>query len=225
MYHHVSPSSHDEADKVTPEQFRGHLELIDRFGFDVVSLGDYVDRRRAGEDVARKSLVITFDDGYEDNYIHAFPALKEFGYPATIFMHVEKIGTPGYLTWDQLKEMQRHGITIASHTLSHPYMPAFPREHQLRELVESKNILEEGLNASVELVAYPVGAFSELTKSLARQAGYKAGLTTNRGYNVKNNDFFELKRVRMSNSDDTRLDIWVKLAGYANVFKKGKKPY
>lgn len=224
MYHHVEASKQDEADKVNPEVFERQMKLIKELGYETLSLDAYIKLRLAGKKVPRKTLVITFDDGYEDNYTQAFPILKKYGHAATIFLHVDKIDTPGYLRWNQIKEMKQHKITFESHTLTHPHMPSFPQEIQHRELLESKRILEKELGYPIEYVAYPAGAFNEATKKAARDAGYKAGLTTNRGYAQNNSDLFELKRVRLSNSDVNKLYVWVKFAGYSNVFRKGEKP-
>ena len=224
MYHHVELSDHDEADKVNPEVFDRQMSAIKEFGYKTLSMEEYMALRLAGKKVPRKDIVITFDDGYEDNYTQAFPILKKYGHTATIFLHVEKIGTPGYLTWEEIKEMQQHGIFFGSHSLTHPHLPSFSEKEQRWELSESKRILEEKLGHSIEFVAYPAGAFNEATKRAAKDAGYKAGLTTNRGYVLDNSDFFELKRVRLSNSDVNKLYIWVKIAGYSNVFRKGEKP-
>jgi peptidoglycan/xylan/chitin deacetylase (PgdA/CDA1 family) len=225
MYHQVVPSHQAEAAKVRPEIFEKHMRLLRELGYEVISLEALVESINEGQEISRKRVVITFDDGYEDNYTYAFPILKKYGYPAIIFIPTAMINTPGYLTWDQIKEMMAHQITFGSHSVNHEYLPILTEDQQRDEIHMSKKVLEETLGTAVDYFAYPIGGFEEVTKKLVKEAGYKAALTTNRGYDPKNHDVFELNRVRLSNSDQNDLYIWVKYAGYSNVFRTGKKSH
>ena len=200
------------------------MALLKKFGYRVIKLEDLVDSLKKGVEISRKAVVITFDDGKQSVYTHAFAILKKYNYPAIVFLPTELIGTPGYVTWPQVREMMAHNISFGSHTKNQVYLPDFSEDRQREEIAGSKKILEKQLGVPMEYFSYPTGGFSEATKRLVKQAGYKAAVTTNRGFEMKHQDLFELKRVRLSNSDSNDLYIWVKFAGYANVFKKGKKP-
>jgi len=225
MYHQVDLSLEPKAQKVTPELFERQMALLKEWNFNVVSLDALVKRMESGQRVPRNWVVITFDDGYENNYTRAFPVLKKYGYPATMFVSSDFLNTKDFMNFDQLREMIESGIDIGSHTRFHRYVGGVPQQLQYDEIVNSKKILETNLKRPINYFSYPLGGFDEQAKRIVKEAGYKAAVTTNRGFAVKNKDLYELKRVRLSNSDQNIVDIWVKYAGFANVFRKGKKPH
>jgi peptidoglycan/xylan/chitin deacetylase (PgdA/CDA1 family) len=177
------------------------------------------------EPLPRKSVVITFDDGYTDNYDHAYKILKKYGYPATIFVPSDLVNNEGYLNWVQMRKMINNGITIGSHTRRHAYLPDLSIEEQWDEIAASKKILETNLGVAVDYFSYPIGGFNDAIKQLVKKAGYKGATATNRGYDRLNKDVFELNRIRFSDKDH-RIDyLWMKLSGYYNLFREAKAPY
>jgi peptidoglycan/xylan/chitin deacetylase (PgdA/CDA1 family) len=224
MYHNVGYTDVLKPNTVSPENFERQMAYLKDHGFHAASFDDFVQSIVGGPALPRKSVVITFDDAYEDNYTHAFPALKKYGFPAIVFAPSDLIGTPGHLTWDQAREMMKGGVTFGSHTRSHAYLPDLPSEDQLDEIRGSKRILEQQLGVSVDFLAYPIGGFNERIKAAVREAGYKAACATNRGYDRYNKDVFELKRVRFSDKDNRKDYLWIKLSGYYNLFREAKSP-
>ncbi|MFA5059771.1 MAG: polysaccharide deacetylase family protein [Candidatus Omnitrophota bacterium] len=218
-YHHQSTGN-----TVSPQNFSKHMEYLKANRYNVISLEEFIDAIKTKRRLPFKSVVITFDDGYEDNYIYAFSELKKHQFPATIFVLVTTVGQKGWLSWDQIKEMEKQNISIGSHTVSHTYLPDGDEDKQRFEITESKKILEEKLGRVVNALAYPAGGFTEKTKEIARQAGYKGACTTNRGYDRLNKDLYEIKRIRFSNKDYP-LSIWLKLSGFYNIFRSSKDPY
>ncbi|MBZ0165167.1 MAG: polysaccharide deacetylase family protein, partial [Candidatus Omnitrophica bacterium] len=176
------------------------------------------------EPLSRKTVVLTFDDGYADNYTNAFPLLKKYNFPATFFISTEKVGLPGYVTWDQLREMAAAGISIGSHAVRHEYLPDLSRQRIIEEVRESRRILEQQLGMPVLNFSYPVGGFNDEIKSLVRQAGYQSAVTTNRGFDRFNHDVFELNRVTMDDEDVLGPVRWAKFSGYYNLFRKSRQP-
>jgi peptidoglycan/xylan/chitin deacetylase (PgdA/CDA1 family) len=275
VYHRVN----DERDPFFPgtpvKAFLEQMEYLSRY-YTVLSLADAV-VKKGNNDIPDNALVVTFDDGYRDNYTHAFPVLKRLGIPATIFLSTDAIGTGKVLwhdkvfsafrhtrvpfletwggngsisyplgtiaeklvaqsnvlglirsvdesersrlidhlqtrlkvadrkespdlmlTWDQVREMCRHGISFGSHTVTHPILSTLPIDRIRTEIYESKRTIEEALGTPVTDFAYPNGKrrdFNETIKALLKQAGYRCGLTTEFGANGQGQDLFELRRA------------------------------
>lgn len=225
MYHNVEDIEKHESNWTSRVAFKQQMDFLKRYNYNVISLETLVAAIKSGESLPRKSVVITFDDGYENNYINAFPLLEDYGFPATIFVPTDFIGKEGYVNLKQIKEMMASVVTIGSHTKIHDYLPDMTPAQQTTQIVESKAILEKQLGEPIDFFAYPVGGFSEGIKDIVKTAGYKAACATNRGYDRFNKDVFELNRVRFSTKDKSCLVLWVKLSGYYNLFRKEKSPY
>jgi len=225
-YHKIETDSHpDHLLIVTTEHFEQLMSFLKEKKYNVISLDELVTSIRNKKSLPRNSVVLTFDDGSVDNYENAFPILKKYGFPATIFITPRLIGRKGYLSWDQIKEMDKAGIVFGSHTLSHVYLPGVSRGKQKQEVYVSKKIIERRLGHSINHFCYPKGGFTDEIKGFVRQAGYQSASTTNRGYDRYNRDVYELKRIRFSNKYTTPFVFWAKLSGYYNLFKKPTSPY
>jgi len=225
MYHNVANSETLKANTVSPQRFERHMEYLKQHRFNVIGFDLLVLNLRENKPLPKKSVVITFDDGYEDNYTNAYPILKKYGYPAIMFIPSDLIGNEGYLTWGQVREMAANGITFASHSRHHEYLPDLPEHVQRDEIYESKRILEQRLGRPINYFAYPIGGFNDTIKKMVRNAGYIAAVTTNRGFDRRNKNVYELNRIRFSDKDDRDSYLWIKLSGYYNVFREPKKPH
>lgn len=220
MYHRVSLADEFPLGTVSPKAFAKQMDFLKRHGYQVITVDDLVEGTKARKKFSHHTVVITFDDGYQDNYKNAFPILKKYHFPAAVFLISDYIGVnPNLLTWDQIKEMNQNGITFESHTRRHVYLPEVSEEKLKDEIRGSKHVIEEHLGKPVYYFAYPSGGFSEHIKSLVAMAGYKAAFSTNRGYDRYNIDLYELSRIRL-NSGDTPVVLWNKLSGYYNLFRK-----
>ena len=160
-----------------------------------------------------RPVLITFDDGYIDNYVNAFPILKKYGLHATIFIIPAFTGQyPGYMTWDQLKEMEAGGITIQSHTLTHPKLEELPDDEIRNELLNSKNVLEENLGHPIEFVAYPTGTYNLHIAGIAQELGYKGAFTIKYGIVDRGSNLFALERVPIFHTPTTMKDFYERIA-------------
>ena len=161
-----------------------------------------------------KPVLITFDDGYRDNYENAFPILKKYNLRATIFVIPSFTDVyPGYMTWAQLKEMEASGVTIESHTLTHPKLEELPDDEIRNELLNSKNLLEEQLGHPVEFLAYPTGTYNLHIAGIAQDLGYKGAFTIKYGVVDVGSNFFALERVPIFNTNaDTMKDFYERIA-------------
>ena len=225
MYHHVAYADAKRPDTVSPERFEWHMKYLKKHHYNVLPLSTLVQIIKEGKTLPRKSVVITLDDGYDDNYKYAFPILKKYGFPATIFVITDVINDEGYLTTAQLKEMLTNGIEVGGHTRRHAYLPGMLGKVLIEEVKGSKDWLEQELGVTTADFAYPAGGFTDEVKRVVRESGYESACTTNRGYDRFNHDRYELKRVRFSDQDNRVDYLWMKLFGFYNLFRGLKRPY
>ncbi len=225
MYHSINYLETPQANVVSPESFLKQMTYLKNNGYKVISLDALVNGIKKGKAFDRKSVVITFDDGYRDNHTHAFNILKKNGFPAIIFVPPDDVGKDEFLTWRQIKEINSDGISIGSHTLSQTYLPDANKYEQRRQIKQSKKILEAHLKTKINYLCYPTGGFSDDIKKMLKDAGYKGATTTNRGFAKLNQDVYELKRIRFNDHDIADFKLLVKLSGYYNIFRKQKNPF
>lgn len=162
MYHSVSqePISLDEAElSVLPEQLEKQLAYFNSRGIETVFATELPD---IDENVGPRRVVLTFDDGYEDNYTVLFPLLKKYDCKATVFMVTGCIDLPGYLTAEQIREMTESGlVSVQSHTVSHVPLAWGDKTYEdiVYEMSESKRMLEEVSGAPVTALSIPNGNY------------------------------------------------------------------
>lgn len=231
MYHSVNPVQNPKIRGliVSPEGFRKQMRFLKERRYNVVSLEALVDMISLGKKIPPKTVAITFDDGYKDNYQYAFPVLKEYRLPATFFIIVNEVSRRqnDRLSWRELMIMRDSGIvSFGSHCLKpEPLVNVKPEDALRQEIFDSRKILEEKLGVSVLLFSYPEGFFNQHIKDLVKAAGYKAAVATKsrRSNRIKNNDIFALKRLRISSSCDNLIVFWFKLTGFYSFFKENRK--
>jgi len=181
MYHSIDEKENETKLSLCPAGFARQMQFLYEKGYRVISLDEMVDMIKNKTRVPHKTVAITFDDGYENNYTCAYTILKKYNFPATIFVITGKIGESGYLSWDELSQMQENNITIGSHTKSHPMLKYLPEKKIRDEVRDSKEILERNLGRKVKFIAYPGGSYDERVKSIVKESGYAAACGTNPG--------------------------------------------
>lgn len=225
MYHSVRPNSNAQ-DKLClpPDTFDRQMRFLKQYHYNVISLEELGDLIRSGKKIPFKTVVLTFDDGYKDNYLYAFPVLKKYQLPATIFVIVNEVGRQydDRLSWEEIGLMQKSGlITFGSHTVNHPWLPELKDEGILaNEIFASKRILENNQRIPVNCFSYPGGRFNEKIKSLVQKAGYKLAVATSPGAKYSRDDLFLLKRIRVSPRDANLFTFFVKCSGYYGFAKE-----
>ncbi|MBS5822669.1 MAG: polysaccharide deacetylase family protein, partial [Clostridium argentinense] len=200
-YHSIQKNGENEL-MMNPELFRSQIQWLKDNNYTSLTLEELYNYIKFNTPVPEKSVVITLDDGYVDNYTNAMPIINEFDFDATIFMVSDFINNPNFLTENQLKELEKNKITIESHTVNHLNLANISREKQKEELEESKKHLGSLLNKSVDYIAYPYGSYTDDTKDIAVETGYKMGFSTNSGWASGNSDLFSIPRVYMSDFYD-----------------------
>jgi peptidoglycan/xylan/chitin deacetylase (PgdA/CDA1 family) len=227
-YHRVDEVVGDRL-VVTPDAFRAQMEFLKSHEIRVVDLDTLVDSLST-PDRSANQVAITFDDGYADNYRHAWPILREVHYPATVFVAAGLAGTdrpipaerPGatpatLLTWEQLEEMSKDDISVGSHSLTHARLTRLPLEKVRKEVMESKQLLEARLGVAVNWFCYPSGAFSMDVVRLVQWAGYYGACSIRPGANTMNTHRFVLRRTEIS-GEDTLPTFEEKLGGAVDAW-------
>jgi len=219
MYHSVTPEVETGYRlAVTPKTFERQMRFLKQNHYRIMPLEDIISLIKEKKKIPAKTVAITFDDGYEDNFTYAFPILKRYQLPATIFVIIQEIGRPqdDRLSWSQLKEMQDSGlITIGSHTIGPEPLINIKSENELRrQIFDSKKILEDRLGRPVDFFSYPGGRFNQRIKDLVIAAEYKGAVATTPGKKYPRDDIFILKRLRISENNANLFIFWVEVSGY-----------
>jgi peptidoglycan/xylan/chitin deacetylase (PgdA/CDA1 family) len=221
LYHkidHVAPGSRYPGNYVTPRQFDAQLALLKLLAYRSISFADYLRYRRGDGRLPRRSVIITFDDGYRSNRAVALPILERHGFRATIFLVAGRLGETN--TWDadelqeplldlaEVRAMQARGMEFESHTMTHPRLTRLAPAAVLDELRSSRERLAQLLGRPVEVLCYPYGDYNEETKRLAREAGYQAAVVIRRRMNTDGADLFALRRIPVKYSTSLARFAW-----------------
>ena len=181
---------------VSTAEFETQMAWLEKNGYQTITVSELLDALEGKGSLPERPVLITFDDGYIDNYQCAFPILKKHNMKACIFLISEYVSLyPNYLTWEQLAEMQASGIEFGSHTVDHNVLTELSPNSVNHELADSKNVLESRLKRRVDVLAYPCGYTSEYIKSRVNALGYRAAFTVNLGNVHPGDDLYALNRV------------------------------
>src|SRR3954468_8096836 len=189
--------------EITPQDFEKQRQELKQHGSSVIGMQDFLAWRRGEKNIPARSAVISFDDGWKSQYEVAWPILKKFGYPLTMFIYTEgvrggKLGGGEAITWEQLAEMRDNGVDIQAHSATHQdlrenHRVFIPQEGGKKtakklqgeeyeqwlqnEVVGCKQLLEQRLALKVNCFAVPFGNYNEHVKEMARKVGYEAMFT------------------------------------------------
>lgn len=235
MYHRVIASDAEKGihgTYVTKEQFRAHLQHLKDKGYQTVTFEElshnrYKERFNRGN----KWVILTFDDGYEDNYRVMFPILKEFQFKATIFLLSDR----DYNSWDadnkehpekrlnlmtdeQIKEMMDYGIEFGAHSRTHPRLANIPAEQARDEITTCKAKLEQRFNRPFTVFAYPYGSLNEEVKEMVRQASFEFAVATDSGDITFDHDLLQIRRIAIF-PGNTLHTFRRKVSGWYNFIK------
>ncbi|MFH0935506.1 MAG: polysaccharide deacetylase family protein [Candidatus Omnitrophota bacterium] len=225
MYHSVLPGAkYENRLAVSVRTFERQMRFLKNHRYNVVTLQELADLVRRKNKIPPRTVAITFDDGNKDNYTYAFPILKKYGLPATLFVIVGEVGglRQDKLSWEEVRQMQDSGIfTIGSHALGPEPLTKIKSEEELRrQIFDSRKILKEQLGKEAEIFSYPEGRFNPEIRRLVIAAGYKAAVTTNPGRDYPDDDIFALKRLRISENAGDLFVFWVETSGFYTFMKE-----
>lgn len=223
--------SHDDPHKqhIPVSLFIQHLNYLKR-NFHVASLAEFCQSRKENRPLPNYSVLLTFDDGFEDFYSVAAPQLAQRNLPGTIFVitdRASKLLPPNgesFLTWDQIEELASRGITIGSHTCSHPKLRNLPIDEVARELTESRIAILKHVSQSDVPLSYPFGQTSEEISRLAEASGYCCAIDGDQGLNARDRASFDLSRTVIA-SDDDLATFAARVSGLTSAFARVRRAF
>lgn len=216
MYHQIgrypSPDAH-RALFCHIDRFKDQLRYFKWMGIDVLSMDQALACLFKGTPLRRHAVVITVDDGYEDFREHAWPALREHGFPAMVYLVSSLMGRTSswqkhrsdpapLMTQETVRQLHREGCHFGSHTLTHSRLSKLSAADQRSEIFDSKDALEDLLGSEVNHFCYPYGDYSLRARDMVQEAGYQTATTCIRGAANLSDNPFELTRKAISYGDN-----------------------
>jgi len=213
MYHKVSPNRVEgkvEKLRVTPEKFDRQMSYLFNHGYKTVTVEELINFCEGRLPLTERKVILSFDDGYRDNFLYAFPILQKYNFTAIVFLVSDCIGSVSewdeggaepLLNWEEIKEMGRGGMEFGSHGHTHRLLPSLSGEEMRQEIEQSKSILEKKLGKAVKFFSYPWGKFDERVKDIVESCGYRASFSTLPGKNGRGEDPFALRRILIRGYD------------------------
>ena len=183
-YHEFAEAQPETAMRIHTSKFRKQMESIRQLGLKVITMDKFTAWKDQGKEIPKKCVLLTFDDGWKSVYTDAYPVLKEFGYPFTLYLYKNYIDGGGKaLTSEMIQEMLANGASLGSHSVSHPYpitVKSFRKKgptafdaYLRKEMGESLRFIESKFPAKVTSYAYPGGFYTEEMTKLGNEFGYK----------------------------------------------------
>ena len=228
IYHHINPHAGDTV-TVTPEVFAAQMTFLAESGFSPVSIDDLMGALCRGEKLGNKAVVLTFDDGWVDNYLYAIPVLKRLKFHASFFIITGRVDSSSnggirdfsdiplhevaklciqsgesnrvVLDWDLIRNIEKDELfRFYSHTVSHRRCAGLSGAELANELVESKLRLESELGRTCSYLCWPYGSYTDDTIKAAEESGYTGLFTTDDGFCDPSSDPLRIKRIEVQNS-------------------------
>jgi peptidoglycan/xylan/chitin deacetylase (PgdA/CDA1 family)/glycosyltransferase involved in cell wall biosynthesis/SAM-dependent methyltransferase len=228
IYHHIGPSRRDTYPELTiaPARFERHLQWLRGWGYQGITPSQWARWRTGHASLPRRPVILTFDDGYADTAEHAFPLLKRYGFPATVFAVAGELG--GTNRWDehlgsgshrlmdedQIRNWAANGIEFGAHSLTHPDLTCLPAQQARHEIERSRDLLADVIGQPITSFSYPYGYHDGQTEAIARSC-FELAFTTLEGRNSLATNSHRLRRT-MVLPDDRRGDLFSRLRlGYS----------
>lgn len=216
VYHSIGGSGFFS---ISPEIFEQQIVFLKNNGVSFIGLDDLMKK----DELKDKSVLITFDDGYEDNFLNAVPILEKYKIPAVFFMPTDFIGKElsgvKVMTWEELKTLSQNPLfEIGSHGVAHKRLPRLDNESIRKEVLNSKKELEENLGIFIRSFAYPYGRFNEFSIEQIKASGYNSAFSAYPENINRIKDFYSIPRFSVDNfSKDFFKDFFT--GGYGFYWK------
>ncbi len=217
MYHHVlDPASDANAIRrdlsVSPAKFEAQLRYLIERGYQAITLKDLIMYLQLGQPLPPKPVVLTFDDGFKDQYTNAYPLLESHDYVGTFFIitRFADEGREEHMSWTDIEVLHAAGMEIGSHSYTHPSLRGKSFDYIVWQVLGSKEAIEARTHEPVRFFSYPSGQYDQLTIDVLRSCGYWGAVTVEAGSLQSSERTFELKRIRVRGSYDLQdFDYWL----------------
>jgi len=192
MYHRFDENKYPSTN-IKLDDFKSHINLIENSEFEFISHEQFEDSIKKNN--LSKKILLTIDDGFYSFYKNAWPILKEKKIPFIIFINTETVGSNGYMSWSQIKEISQFNfVHIGNHSHSHAYLVDKNDEEIKKDLQTSIKIFKEKLNHETNFFAYPFGEYKSSYKKIVQNLGFQYAFGQHSGVMDKTKDKFELPR-------------------------------
>lgn len=205
FYHHIEPigqAKKEGHDKLTVDvnYFDKQMRYLVEHGYRSITAEELANAI-VGHNNLGKVVVVTLDDGYMDTYTYAYPIAKKYGIILNLMIPTGLLNNPGYMSWDNLKEMVNSGTVFAyDHTWSHYSLPRGDEKKIEMEVLTAKNQLEQNLGKTVKIFTYPYGSSDQKTVNVLKKNGFIASFSTIPGFYQCDSFIFNLHRNRIGNA-------------------------
>ena len=197
MYHSINDNDAENKMVLPINMFKEQILWLNYNNFNSLTLDEAI-MALENDLIPENPIVITFDDGYVDNYENAFPILKENNIKATFFVITNFVGDGYYMSADMLKEMQSTGMEIENHTIDHARLSLLSRENIYNEIKGAQEFLRDNIGASGDYLAYPFGWYSNKVINIANELNIKAAVTIQKGKISYKSNRYKLKRIEVA---------------------------
>jgi len=207
IYHHVKllkpiDNAIERGLTVLPVQFDAQLDYLRTHRYSTVTATALTALLLNSTKLPPNPVVLTFDDGYTDVYVDVYQQLRRRHMVATFFIVPGFLNTPRYLTWDQVTDMEHHGMDIEAHSMTHPDLTTLRPAAVRQEVTRSRQVLMAHLHHPIDIFAYPYGAYNTAVLRAVSRAGFRAAFTTHQGWVARSDQLLTLPRVYID-IDDT----------------------
>jgi peptidoglycan/xylan/chitin deacetylase (PgdA/CDA1 family) len=217
MYHRVGEAHNDWESRyaISAAGFAAHMQALARKGYKAVEIDAFLDWLEGGPALPAGAMLVTFDDGFRGVREYALPVMESLGWPFTVFLVSDLIGgqdvwtrasNPAGVTYPlldaaEIQDMQRRGVSFHSHTRSHVSLPTLDGAPLMDQLAGSRAALAPLLGHDVPCIAYPFGHLDERVEAATRDVGYRAGFSTQAGFNRRDVNRFRIRRIDVFGTD------------------------
>jgi peptidoglycan/xylan/chitin deacetylase (PgdA/CDA1 family) len=209
MYHYISDpppgaNAYRRDLSVSPEAFDAQLRYLKREGYQTITLNDLALHLTVGKPLPPKPIILTFDDGYTDAYVYAFPLLRRHGFVGTFFLISGPMdaNSPEHLSWAEVEEMHAAGMKFEPHSYDHPDMRNRSFDFVVFQILAPKEAIESRTGEPCRFFAYPLGRYDQFVIDVLRSADFWGGVLTEQGATHVTGNLFTLRRVRIQGDDD-----------------------